>query len=445
MWEEKAKESAQGQEKVSVDVELKKKPLLGKDDKIIQPKFVNTDFEKLNMFGKDSKKIIPEFVKEEFEKGTERKMEDKDELKKLHKIDILGKDEKDIMPDFVKKEFENMKKKEMLVLREELQKGPVFTGDEKNVQFLGESDKEKTEQLFKTEKVKKDINKESEDLEKTVEELIPFLGKEKNKNVPENPQKDKAEIKKPAVGMKTPEKHMLTTFVDRLRVVKVNPANSKSLDEVQGEEDESEVDEKEEEMMSTKEKFAKEANKRLKDAEDRIIAEENEFAEAEKKWEEEIRKKAAEEIQKEKEKESKKTTEEEEIEEDLHEPTDTTFTPPDDVQTTTEPLVQQEAEKPLLTFDFDDKKEFPSDKQDTEKEQIFPLPRRVLEPASLFATNKNKGSAFEEMSEDVKPFFQKLDDSSFRQKFLNEEKQWMAIEKWAVNRLYGKKGEKLVK
>lgn len=391
------------------------KNLFGKNEKFIQPKFVNEEYEKQKgLLGKDAKKIIPDFVWDEFEK--ERK-----------EGSLLGKDEMKIQPDFVKKDFEGMKKEELFNLQKEMMKKPNFDGaEELSIQLLGQSNDEKVKKDKSMEKVKAMINKESEDLEKTVEELLPFLGERKNEQEMKNEDKLKGLKKKEML----PEKVLLTAFAGEhqdkgMKVMNENPSVYKTMEEVKGEEDKSDKDEKEEEIMDTKSKL-------MADAEKKTIEEQKMFDDAEKMWEAEIQKKALQDIKK-SEEGHEKTTEQEEVEEELREPYDDIFTPPDEVSTTVVPELKKLDElEPILNFQFEDKKAFDAKKYESKKEEkIFPVPERVTEPTSIF-NSKQPENQYQEMREEVKPFFQEIDDADSRQKFLQEEEEWMKVKQLAL-------------
>ena len=394
------------------------KNFFGKDEKFIEPKFVNEEYKKQKgLLGKDAKKIIPDFVWDEYQKENKEGS-------------VLGKDEMKIQPDFVKKDFEGMKKEELLKLQQEMMKKPNFDGaEELSVPLLGQSNDEKVKKGKTKEKIKAMINKESEDLEKTVEELLPFLGERKNEQEIKNKDKLKG-LKKKEIF---PEKVLLTAFAGEhqkkgMKVMNENPAVYKTMEEVKGEEDKSDKDEKEEEVMDTKRKL-------MEDAEKKIIEEQKMFDDAEKMWEAEIQKKALEEIKKSE--QGHKTTEQEEIEEELREPYDDIFTPPDEVATTVVPELKKLDElEPILNFQFEDKKDVDAKKYESkEEEKIFPVPDRVTEPTSIF-NSKQPEDKYQEMREEVKPFFQEIDDADSRQKFLKEEEDWMKVKQLALKTLF---------
>ena len=367
---------------------------------------------KEHTIGDDYKEIIPDFVTKDFEKQKSSLGSDK--LKDLHKIDLPVKDEESTLPKFIKEELGEFSKKEMLGLDKELKmKEKVPETGKLGEELLGQTDSEKKKQ--DEVELLKMVGKESADLEKTVEELLPFLGDKTEKE-----QDDSV----------APKHVLLTSKVERINE---NPINAKTKEEVQGEEDKSNSDEKEEEMMSTKNRFRESAKTEEKDAMKKVTEEQKVFEEAEKLWESEIQKNAMEEIRK-IEAKKHKTAGEMEVDEQS-----------DEVIATTEPEKKKEEQfKPIIYFNFDEiKDEFGSEKEDLPKEEkVFPLPTRVQEPASLFKQKKQSESAFDEMSPEIQPLFQRLDDALSRKKILREEKQWMKLKKWAAANLLKPKKSK---
>ena len=380
---------------------------------------------KEDLFGYNNKKDIPEFVKENPEK--EKSTLGDDELKNLHKIDLSEKVEKTVLPKFVDKEMRDFSKKEMLDLHKELkEKQDLVETGKIGKELLGQTNEEREQKMSEKADLMKIVSKESDDLEKTVEELLPFLGEGVKK---EDVKIEPKEIVAPNHGLLT----------GKVEMINQNPIIAKSKEGVEGEEDKSKSEELEEEMMSTKRKFMKSAEKEM-ELEKKVTEEQKMFKEAEKMWISEIQKNAMEQIKRFEEK-KQKTTEEKEVEEELKEPHDTIFTPPDEVVATVEPETKKEEEfRPIIYFNFDEVTDgTESKKEDVPVEKVLPLPRRVKEPASLFNQKKEPGSAFEEMSPEVKPLFQRLDDAMFRKKVLKEEKHWMKLKKWAANNLLKQK------
>ena len=414
----KKQDSYEKEENKKKEESVPKEQLFGKDEKNIMPDFVKEEFEKQrDLLGKDEKFIQPKFVSEE--------------LKNLHKIDLLGKDEKDISPKYLE-DVKGLQKKEILAFKKELKRKPKLIGaEEYGVDLLGQTNEEKEKAVGKKEKLASVINKESEDLEKTVEELLPFLGKEKEE------RQQKVELKE----IKAPKHVLLTSAVGKkfgngLKMLNENPVVSKTSEEVKGEEDTSSSDEEEEEMMGTKERLLKSEKEKVEEVEKEFAEEQKLFAEAEKKWESEIQKIVMQEIEK---KKKQKTAEKEEVEEELKEPYETVFTPPDEVTATVEPETKKKGEfNPLLDFKFEDSED---DKKFPKAEKVLPVPKRVQEPAEIFNHQKEPESEYEEMRPEIQPFFQRLDDVNFRSKFLEEEEQWMKLKQWAAKKLF-KPGKK---
>ena len=427
MWEAKVASDSDESEVKETKSEGMKANLLGEDEEKIMPYFVKKGLKKGEvLLGKDEKFIEPKFVSEK--------------IKQLHKNDLLGQDEMKIQPKFVSEKVKDWKKKEFMGLKKEIKsKKQVVGAEELAVQLLGLSDNEKKEKEKDELEMMKIVNKESEDLEKTVEELIPFLGEGKSKK--------EIEMKNGKVA--TP-RHVLLSAAKHgkvgsgLKMIKENPVNAKTLDGAMGEEDNSKSDEEEEESIATKEILMQSSKKVFEEAERKIAEEQKMFEEAEKKWELEIKKKAEEEIENSNEK-NKKTTEEKEVEEELKKPYDDVFTPPEGAQPTAKPITKEDF-KPIFFFDFDDSKEEqiePKNEGVPKIDKVLSLPLKVKEPVEVFMDEKDSENTFEEMRPEIKPFFQSLDDAILRNKFLKEEKQWMQLKKWASKKLFkaNKKGK----
>jgi len=400
VWGERRKEKA---DKIFAGLKKMWKTKLGKkNEKPIPEK---------HLLGEDYRKVIPEFVKEEFQK--EGSSHGNDELKNLHKIDHPEQDGEHLSTKDAGEVLQSTKRRGMFGLEEELKKKQelVNTGKE---ELLGQSNEEKQLSAKDLVAFMKVINRESDDLEKTVEELIPFLGQETEKN----------ESKIELTDTKQPMHALLTAEIKKTGGA---PESSRKGNE----RDEDRIYPGGMEGMLERERLRK-AFGESRQVEKEVSEEQKKFQEAEKLWESEIEKNAMEQL-KQIEKQEQKAKEKKEVEEELKKPDDVTPTPPDDIVTTAAPEIEVDEDfKPIVYFNFDESKNGDNSKEEEfPVEKVLPVPQRVEEPPSLFKQKKKPESAFEEISPEIQPLFQRLDDALFRKKLLKEEKQWMKLKKWA--------------
>ena len=368
-----------------------------------------------HLLGEDYRMVIPEFVKEEFQK--QGSSHGNDELKNLHKMDHPGKDEERLSPTDADAVSPSTERREMFGLETELKKKQEWVKNGKQEkELLGQSNEEKEINAKDMVAFMKVVNKESDDLEKTVEELMPFLGQETEKN----------ESKIKLTDTKKPMHALLTAEIKKTVGA---PESSRKGAELEREEGKINADGME--GMLEKERL-KNAFGESKQVEKEVAEEQKKFEEAEKLWESEIAKNAMEQL-KQIEEQEQKTKGKKEVEEELKKPDDVTPTPLNDIATTAAPEIEVDEDfKPIIYFNFDkSKSEDDSKEEEFPVEKVLPVPQRVEESPSLFKQMKKPESAFEEMSPEIQPLFQRLDDALFRKKLLKEEKQWMKLKKWA--------------
>lgn len=349
------------------------------------------------LFGRDEKEIQPKFLESlhlPFTGGEEKSiqnLDDKKEVKPVKKVSFI--DAK--LLKGIKKEADEMVKKAEEVL-------PMFNEEKEKLRKLYKSSGSKSvspEEVFKEAKA-------------TAEEW----GKSPDSILKKNFTAD-------AEG--NAEKRMFEEI--KLDHVMPFPWGNKWMKPMQKTGAQKEV----EHNMDTKKKLESSANEfplslesvNFEEAKKQVIKETKLFEEAEKKWEEEMKKKQEEKMEKKGEIFSK-TTKEQEIEEELKQPEDLTFTPPIDEDWPTmapETMEGTGNQEPSALFKFEEEDSF--FKKKPSKEILRKAPTEVYEQSSLFE-DSSPSQGFDKISPEAKPFFKDIEP---QQKYEKETKQWKKI------------------